>query len=174
MVQFLGSIITYGIELIHLRREGRSKQQIGRKGKSNSRWIVGGKLCLLLNHLGLVVDWDCDTANVYDGSAFQHVVEPVIDQIAESSDVSFAKKGRHLANLGLCSRGEWNSRMMIETALSVLTLICHFRKVMHRRWAYLRSRVGYTMASFNLPVQWHGLEPGPDGMVCLSIAEFSL
>ena len=46
----LGVIDTYGIELIHPRREGRSKQQIGRKGISNQRWIVGGKLCLLLNH----------------------------------------------------------------------------------------------------------------------------
>ena len=52
----IGVIDTYGIELIHPRREGRSKQQIGRKGISNQRWIVGGKLCLLLNHLGLIVD----------------------------------------------------------------------------------------------------------------------
>src|SRR5262245_52330659 len=45
----LGVIDTYGIELIHPIREGRSPQQIGRKGVSNHRWIVGGKLCLLLN-----------------------------------------------------------------------------------------------------------------------------
>ena len=36
-------------------REGRSPHQIGRKGLSNHRWIVGGKLCLLLNQWGLVV-----------------------------------------------------------------------------------------------------------------------
>lgn len=170
----IGVIDTYGIELIHPRREGRSDKQIGRKGKSNSRWIVGGKLCLLLNHLGLVVDWDCDTANVYDGSAFQHVVESVLDQMVVFADVSFAKKGWHPANLRLCNRGEWNSRMMIETTLSMLTLVCHFKKMMHRRWAYFKSRVGYTMALFNLLVQWHGFEPDPDGMVRLSIAEFSL
>src|SRR6266511_1412820 len=51
----LGVIDTYGIELIHPMREGRSPQQIGRKGVSNHRWIVGGKLCLLLNQYGLVV-----------------------------------------------------------------------------------------------------------------------
>ena len=39
----LGVIDTYGIELIHPIREGRSSQQIGRKGVSNHRWIVGGK-----------------------------------------------------------------------------------------------------------------------------------
>src|SRR5262249_29092648 len=53
----LGVIDTYGIELIHPIREGRSPQQIGRKGLSNHRWIVGGKLCLLLNQYGLVVGW---------------------------------------------------------------------------------------------------------------------
>ena len=35
---------TYGIELIHPRREGRSPAQVGKKGKSNGRWIVGIKL----------------------------------------------------------------------------------------------------------------------------------
>jgi hypothetical protein len=44
----LGVIDTYGIELIHPIREGRSPQQIGRTGLSHHRWIVGGKLCLLI------------------------------------------------------------------------------------------------------------------------------
>lgn len=52
----IGDIDGYGIELIHPRREGRSPKQIGKKGLSNKRRIVGGKLCLLLNHLGLIVD----------------------------------------------------------------------------------------------------------------------
>ena len=38
----LGVIDTYGIELIHPIREGRSSRQIGRQGLSNHRWIVGG------------------------------------------------------------------------------------------------------------------------------------
>ena len=38
----LGVIDTYGIELIHPIREGRSLRQRGRKGLSNHRWIVGG------------------------------------------------------------------------------------------------------------------------------------
>ena len=120
------------------------------------------------------MDWDCDTANVYDGSAFQHVVESVLDQMVVFADVSFAKKGWHPPNLRLCNRGEWNSRMMIETVLSMLTLVCHFKKMMHRRWAYFKSRLGYTMALLNILVQWYGLKPDPDGLVRLSIAEFSL
>ena len=90
----IGVIDSYGIELIHPRREGRSDKQIGRKGSSNLRWIVGGKLCLLLNHLGLVVEWDCDTTNVYDGSAFQHLVESVAEDMVVFADVHFSKKGR--------------------------------------------------------------------------------
>lgn len=39
----LGIIDSYGIELIHPAREGRSSRQIGKKGKSNYRWIVGGE-----------------------------------------------------------------------------------------------------------------------------------
>ena len=73
----IGVIDTYGIELTHPRREGRSQKQIDQKGISNQRWIAGGKLCLLLNHLGFVVDWNCHTANIYDGSAFQHMVDGV-------------------------------------------------------------------------------------------------
>src|SRR5262249_28221907 len=51
----LGVIDTYGIALIHPMRAGRSPQQIGRKGLSNHRWMVGGTLCLLLNQWGLIV-----------------------------------------------------------------------------------------------------------------------
>lgn len=170
----IGTIDTYGIELIHPIREGRSDQQIGRKGKSNHRWIVGGKLCLLVNHLGLVVGWDCDTANVYDGSSFQGLVEDVADQMVVLSDEGFEKVDWHPTNLKVCERGEWNGRMLIETVLSMLTRICHFKRVAHRVWDYFKSRLAYTMALFNILVQWHGFDPDNDGIVRLSIADFSL
>jgi hypothetical protein len=64
---------SYGVELIHPRREGRSDQQIGRKGSSNKRWIFGRKLCYVVNHLGLVENWGVDTANVYDGRLFKNL-----------------------------------------------------------------------------------------------------
>jgi len=170
----MGLFDTFGIELIHPRREGRSEQQIGKKGKSNSRWIVGGKLALLLNNLGLVVGWDCDTANVYDGSAFQDLVDGVVDRMIVFSDEAMAKKEWHPSNLKVCKRGEWNTRMLVETVLSMLTTVCHFKKIAHRIWAYFESRLAYTMALFNILVQWHGLSPDEDGYVRLSIAEFSL
>ena len=84
----LGVIDTYGIELIHPMREGRSPQQIGRKGLSNHRWIVGGKLCLLLNQYGLVVGWACATANVADNT-FQWLIRQVDGRMIVLSDTAF-------------------------------------------------------------------------------------
>jgi len=45
---------------------------------------------------------------------------------------------------------------------------------MHRGWAYFQARLAFTMAAFNVLVQWHGFQPNPSGFVPLSIAEFSL
>jgi hypothetical protein len=169
----LGVIDTYGIELIHPMREGRSPQQIGRKGLSNHRWIVGGKLCLLLNQWGLVVGWACDTANVADHT-FQWLIRPFEEQMIVLSDTGFHAAEGDPTNLKLCQRGEWQDRMLVETVLSMLTLVCHLKKVMHRGWGYFQARLAFTMAAFNVLVQWHGLEPYASGFVPLSIAEFSL
>lgn len=43
----IGVIDSYGIELLHPIREGRSDNQLGKKGISNHRWIFGSKLCYL-------------------------------------------------------------------------------------------------------------------------------
>src|SRR5215510_11289076 len=169
----LGVIDTYGVELIHPIREGRSPWQIGRKGLSNHRWIVGGKLCLLVNQYGLVVAWDCATANVADNT-FQWLIRQFEEHIIILSDIGFHAAEGDPSNLKLCQRGEWQDRMLVETVLSMLTLVCHLKKVMHRGWGYFQARLAFTMAAFNVLVQWHGLEPYASGFVPLSIAEFSL
>jgi hypothetical protein len=169
----LGVIDTYGIELIHPMREGRSPQQIGRKGLSNHRWIVGGKLCLLLNQWGLIVGWACATAHVADNT-FQWLIRQVEEQMIVLSDTAFHAAAGDPANLKLCQRGEWEDRMLVETVLSMLTLVCHLKQVMHRGWAYFQARLAFTMAAFNVLVQWHGFQPYASGFVPLSIAEFSL
>ena len=170
----IGVIDTYGIELIHPYREGRTSEQVGKKGISNHRWIVGGKLCMLVNHLGLIVDWDCETANVYDGSAFQHIVDKVTDQMGVFADRGFAKVDWQPPHLRGCQRGEWNERMLIETIFSMLTRVCHLKQVSHRCWTYFKTRLAFTMAVFNLLVQWDGLPADEDGFVPLSIAQFTL
>ena len=169
----LGVIDTYGIELIHPMREGRSPQQIGRKGLSNHRWIVGGKLCLLLNQWGLVVGWACATANVAD-NPFQWLMQQVDGRMIVLSDTGFHTAEGDPSNLKRCPRGEWQDRMLVETVLAMLTLVCHVKQVMHRGWASFQARLAFTMAAFNVLVQWHGFQPNASGFVPLSIAEFSL
>ena len=169
----LGVVDSYGIELIHPIREGRSQQQIGKKGLSNKRWIVGGKLCLLLNKFGLVVDWDFATANVYD-AYFQPLITKVVDTMIVLADTHFHAATGDPPNLKVCPRGTWNERMLIETVLSMLTTICHFKKVFHRIWDQFKVRLAFTMALFNILAQWNGLQPDVTGFVPLSIAQFSL
>src|SRR6266446_1407999 len=169
----LGVIDTYGIELIHPMREGRSPQHIGRKGLSHHRWIVGGKLCLLLNQYGLVVAWACASANVADNT-FQGLMRQFEERMIVLSDTGFHAAEGDPTNLKLCPRGEWQDRMLVETVLSMLTLVCPLKQVMHRGWAYFQARLAFTMAAFNVLVQWHGLQPNTSGFVPLSIAEFSL
>jgi hypothetical protein len=85
-----------GIELIHPHRQGRTKNQVGKKGKSirnvqarrNGRWIVGVKFCPLVNGAGRVVDWDADPANMYDGD-FQRLLKHY------SKDGKMTDKGFH-------------------------------------------------------------------------------
>jgi hypothetical protein len=170
----IGLVDTYGIELIHPRREGCNEAQIGKKGLSNKRWIVGAKLWCVINHFGLIVDWDVNTAMVYDGTAFQEIVERNQDSMALFSDEGLAKTDWHPENLKICRRGEWNSRMIVETVLSMLTVIDHFKKIMHRKWAYLMSRLAFTMAMFNILVEWDGIQVDELGNVHFSLAPFSL
>jgi hypothetical protein len=169
----LGVIDTDGIALIHPIREGRSPQQIGRKGLSNHRWMVGGKRCLLLNPYGLVVGWACSTATVAEHT-FQWLIRQVDGRMIVLSDTAFHAAAGDPANLKLCPRGEWQDRLLVETVLSMLTRVCHFKRGMHRVWEYLQARLAFTMAAFNVLVQWHGFQPYASGFVPLSIAEFSL
>jgi hypothetical protein len=122
----------------------------------------------------LIVDGDVDTANVYDGTAFQEIIERNQPLMVLFSDAGFEKTDWHPENLKICRRGEWNSRMIVETVLSMLTLIDHFKKVMHRKWAYLKSRLAFTMAMFNILVEWDGIQVDESGNIHLSLAPFSL
>jgi hypothetical protein len=90
------------------------------------------------------------------------------------SDTAFHATEGDPSTLTLCQRGEWQDRLLVETVLSMLTLVCHFTKVMHRVWTSFHARLAFTMAAFNVLVQWHGFQPTASGFVPLSIAEFSL
>ena len=90
------------------------------------------------------------------------------------SDTGFHAAEGDPSNLKLCQRGEWQDRMLVETVLSMLTLVCHVKKVMHRGWAYFQARLAFTMAAFHVLVQWHSFQPYVSSFVSLSMGEFSL
>ena len=117
--------------------------------------------------------WDCATANVADNT-FQPLVEQVDDQMIVFSDTGFHAKAGDPPNLKVCQPYRWNDRMLIETVLSMQTVVHHFKKVGHRVWAYFEMRLAFTLAAFNVLAQWRGLPARGDGFVPLSIAEFSL
>src|SRR5215813_13923849 len=118
--------------------------------------------------------WPSEVVTFVADNTFQWLVRQFEDQMIVLSDTGFHAAEGDPSNLKLCQRSEWEDRMLVETVLSMLTLVCHFKKVMHRGWAYFQARLAFTMAAFNVLVQWHGLEPYASGFVPLSIAEFSL
>jgi hypothetical protein len=145
---FFTVIDSYGIELIHPIREGRSPCQMGKKGKSNWRWIVGMKLCWLINDCGQIVRWGWATANVHD-QVFLPLVQELEGQTIVLSDTGFSRAAGIPANLKLCPRGTWNERMLVETALSLVTTVCGLKKVFHRTQRYFQARLAYVTAMFN-------------------------
>jgi hypothetical protein len=162
---------SYGIELLHPMREGRSPDQLGAKGLSNHRWIVGVKFAVVLNAVGQIVDWDVDTANVADNGFAPWLAE---QPAVVYTDQGFHRKEGDAANIKICKRGSHNERMVVETVFSMLTVVCHFKHLRHRVWEHLTARVAATVALFNVLTGWAGLPPDATGRVHLSIAEFSL
>jgi hypothetical protein len=144
---FFTVIDTYGIELLHPWRYGRSTRQVGRKGFSNHRWIVGLKLCWLINCRGEVVAWDWNTANTAD-QRFAPVAAPFAEGTISLADLGFAAVERP-PNLKLCARGEWNERMLVETVLSLVHRVCRLKYLWHRARRYLQMHLAYVAALFN-------------------------
>lgn len=168
----LNVIDSFPIELLFPLRAGRSEQQIGKKGRDKGRWSIGLKLCWVLNSLGQVVGWHWLTMNRPDQDFL-----PLVGLLSEVgvvlADLGFRCKAGTPSNLKLCFKGTWNDRMLIETCFSLLTVICHAKKMFHRTAAHLEARLAYTAAMFNVLV---GLDRQlhPDHAFKLSIAEFSL
>ena len=127
----LGGLDTYGLALLHPMRAGRSPQQSGRQGVSNQRWMVGGQRCLLWHQWGVSVGWACATAT---GAAntLQWLRRPFEERMIVLRETGFQAAEGAPATLKRCQRGQWQDRLRVETVLSMLTLVCHFQKVMHR------------------------------------------
>jgi hypothetical protein len=170
---FFTVIDSYPIELLFPIREGRSSQQVGKKGKDKGRWTVGIKLCWLLNHQGQVVDWDWATLNTHD-QQFHPLIERYEGVTIVLSDFGFRSQNGIPANLKLCQKGTWNERMCVETALSMVTVVCDLKRLRHRLAPYIQARLAWVTAMFNVVLTlFHRLHPDADPFQ-MSIAEFSL
>lgn len=156
---------SYGIELIHPMREGRSAQQIGKKGKSNWRWIVGVKMCWIVNQDGRVVDWQWATANACD-NCFLPLLERYEGQTITLSDLGFRCKDGVPDNLKLCEKRTWNERGIIETIFSFLTNGCALKKLFHRSEWHLEAHLSYLVVLFNVLLE---LAAAPQGKHILPV-----
>jgi hypothetical protein len=108
----LGGADTSGIEFIHPMRDGRSPAQLGKKGKSHHRWIVGGKLCFIVNQWGVICAWDCATANLH-ATHFQPLIAQCDNLMIVLTDTGFHAKTGDPATMQVCPRGTWNTRMVV-------------------------------------------------------------
>lgn len=170
---FFTVIDSYPIELLFPIREGRSKQQVGKKGRDKGRWSIGIKLCVLLNDVCRVVNWDWATMNVND-KHFHAVVEPFIGETIVLADFGFRDKEGVPDNMKICKKGTWNERMCVETVFSMLTIVCDLKRIRHRFSAYIQMRLAYALAMFNILLDlFHFRHPEADPFK-MSIAEFSL
>ena len=170
---FFTVIDSYPIELLFPIRQGRSPQQVGKKGKDKGRWSIGIKLCWLLNDAGQVVAWDWGTMNLHD-QHFHSVIEQVNGRSIVLADYGFRSVHGVPDNCKLCAKGTWNERMRVETALSMVTVICDLKRIHHRLQPYIRARLASLVAMFNvLLTLFHRLHPDADPFQ-MSIAEFSL
>ena len=146
---------------------------MGKKGKSNHRWILGGKLCIVLNQLGLVVDWDCATANVHD-QRFLPLLANYDGAMIVLTDTGFHRAKGDPANVKICKRGQWNVRMIVETTFAMMTAVWGSKEMRHNTWKGFEAHLSYLMAAFNILTQWNGLEPDENGRIHRSIAHFTL
>jgi hypothetical protein len=143
-----------GIELVHPRREARTNSQVGKKGKSNGRWIVGIKFCALLNGAGRIVDWDADPANLHDGD-FQRMFACHPDgKMCDKGFHRSKRRGGDCANLLICERGQCNFRMIIETVFSNWVRVWSLKKIGERIWRGIEARLTFACAAWNLVTDW--------------------
>jgi hypothetical protein len=170
---FFTVIDSYPIELLFPIREGRSEQQVGKKGRDKGRWSIGIKLCVLLNDVCRVVNWDWDTMNVND-KHFHPVVEPFIGETIALADFGFRDKDGIPENMKICKKGTWNERMCVETVFSMLTLVCDLKRIRHRLSTYIQMRLAYVVAMFNILLDLFHLRYPEVDPCKMSIAEFSL
>lgn len=170
---FFPVIDRYPIEWLFPIRQGRSPQQVGKQGKDKGRWSVGLTWCWLRNDSGHVGVWDWATMHVHD----QHV-HPVIERVNGQSIVLAASGFRRVKGVPdhgtRCAKGTGNDRMTVETAVSMVTVVCDLKRLHHRLPPSIQAHLASVVAMFNVVLTlFHLFHPDADPFQ-MSIAEFSL
>ena len=164
---------SYPIELVFPIREGRSPQQIGKKGKDKGRWTIGGRFFALLDCQGRFVEWYWLPLN-YPDKAFNPVAQAFAEQTITLVDQGFREALGTPDPLMVCRKQSWNERMVVERVFAMLTWVCCLKKLFHRVNAYIFMHLSYVVAMFNvLYALYHQLYP-QESEFKLSIAQFSL
>jgi hypothetical protein len=167
----LNVVDSFPIELIFPIRQGRSKQQYGAKSRDKGRWSVGIKVAWIFNTFGQVSGWIWDKMNVSDNT--------FLDYLGDWNEIMLTDYGFRCAhgvpdNVKVCKKGTWNDRMVVETAFSMLTVICKAKKIHHRLEIYIETRLAFMAAMFNICLKlFHQLHPD-ESPFKMSLAEFSL
>ena len=105
---------------------------------------------------------------------FNSLVKPFIDKTIVLADYGFRDKEGIPENMKICKRGTWNDRMCVETALSLVTVVCGLKRIRHRLVVYIHTRLAYVSAMFNILLDlFHSIHLDADPYK-MSIAEFSL
>jgi hypothetical protein len=164
---------SYPIELIFPIREGRSPEQVGTKGRDKGRWTIGLRLCWQLDVYGRLVEWAWAPLNVPD-KTFNGLADQVAEQSLVFTDLGFRNAKGVPANLVPCKKGTYNDRMIVETAFSLLTVVCHLKKIGQRVDDAIEAHLAYVAAMFNtLLALFHQCHPDKSPFK-MSFAEFSL
>jgi hypothetical protein len=179
-VRFLAqpSVLTvadsYPIALIFPIREGRSQHQLGKKSRDKGRWSVGYKMGWLVDQWGRVVKWDIAEMNVPDKHFNSHL-RALDDQTIVLTDLGFRDADGLSDNHKLCEKNTWNCRMFIEQIFSVLTQVCHLKKVHHRVELMVLAHIAFLTAMWNvLHDLWPKLFKSASDKRRFAIADFSL
>ena len=151
---FFNVLDSFGVEVIHPVREGRSKQSqiVSKKGKSNKRWIIGRKINVAINGELEIIDYQDATANVCDNS-FDENYEKKEEHIylTDNGYRKQIKNGGTPNNFKVCKKGTWNDeRMWIERLFSLWVRICHMKHSFHRTVKGFQAKVSYVVALTNI------------------------
>ena len=155
--------------MVHPNRE--EENQVGKKGISNHRWIIGVKVVVVLNNLGRIVDWMWDSANTHDNN-FEELTQRV--KMGLLGDKGFHKKEGDTENLVICSRGEKNVRMLIETVFSQMCRLFNLKHISEQSADYVEMHLGFALSAFNLLVDWESKPKRNKKITTVAFPKFAL